>query len=98
MRLMFCIEFPKRRLQLVFEMRSLWVFDLDSGIEAKWFIFRYDLHCFKFFLFVSWTLLGVGKDLLQHIVLFDNRKCLFIIYRSELLEVADQEILLIVLE
>lgn len=35
---MICVKFPERRLQLIFEVRSLWILDDNLIIEAKWLI------------------------------------------------------------
>jgi hypothetical protein len=61
MSLVLCVKFPKRRLELIFKVRSLGILEYDVGVKAEGFVFRNNLHGFEFFLFMPWPLLGVGK-------------------------------------
>ena len=100
MSLVLCVELPEGRLQLVFEVRGLRVLDLDAGVEAEGLVFRDDLHCFQLSLLLPRALPGVGEDLLEHVVLLllDDGKRLLVACRGGLLEVAHQEVLLVLLQ
>jgi hypothetical protein len=72
MNFMICIKFPKRWLQLIFEMWSLRIFDNDARIKTERFILMNDIHHVFFFFFIFSFFLWICKNFLKKIVWFDG--------------------------
>lgn len=97
MSLMLCIEFPKRRLELIFKMRGLRILEDDIGIEAKRLILRDDLYRLNFLLSLPSSLSCIGKYLSEHIIFLNGFFSVIIYLRGGLFEIGDQEALFLIL-
>jgi hypothetical protein len=97
MGLMLCIEFPKRRLELIFKMRSLRVLEDNIGVKTEGFILRDDFYRFSLFLSLPSSLLCIGEYLSQHIVLLNGLFSINIYLGYSLFEIGDQKALFLIL-
>lgn len=95
---MFRIKLIKGRLELIFKMRSLRIFEDNACIEAKGFIiWNYCFLSWLFFLvFRGRGIFGVGEDLFQKGILFNNFR--FLSRRFIFFGEADNEIFVLILK